>query len=289
MSDNRDWQQVAITMSDAGYSGREIALAVSKSKSTVNAFIRAYHEAKTLARVEEMYQDAPGIVRMMEYDNSRILIISDMHIPFHHPDLLTFLQMLKDRYNPTRVICIGDELDKHGLSFHDSDPDLPSAGDELRRALPIIAALHAMFPVIDFLDSNHGSMVYRKAKHHGIPRHYIRSYNDVLGVGPGWKWHNELVVELPNGQKVYFHHGKSSSGIKLSQAMGMSCVQGHFHETCAIQYWTRPGETLWSMQVGCLVDDHSLAMEYNKLNLKRPVIGTGLIIDSIPVIELMPE
>ncbi len=40
------------------------------------------------------------------------------------------------------------------------------------------------------------------------------------------------------------------------------------------------------MTVGCLVDSHSLAMAYNKNNLKRPVIGCGVIIDSIP--QLIP-
>ena len=60
-----------------------------------------------------------------------------MHIPYHHPDTLAFLQHLKEKYEPTRVICLGDELDKHSLSFHDSDPTL-SAGDELKLALPVI-------------------------------------------------------------------------------------------------------------------------------------------------------
>jgi hypothetical protein len=220
-------------------------------------------------------------------DNSRILVLSDMHIPYHHPDTLIFLQHLKEKYNPTRVICLGDELDKHSLSFHDSDPNLPSAGDELKLALPVIQRLKEMFPVMDILESNHGSLLYRKAHASGIPKQYLKSYNEVLGVDSGWKWHFDMVVDLPNGQKCYFHHGKSANVTKTSQTMSMCAVQGHHHEYFKIEYWANPIALNWAMQCGCLIDDKSYAFNYNNVNLKRPIIGTGLIINSQPVLEPM--
>ena len=58
-------------------------------------------------------------------------------------------------------------------------------GDELRRSMPTIQEVYKMFPVMDIIESNHGSLVWRKAKTNGIPRQYIKSYNDVLGVGEG--------------------------------------------------------------------------------------------------------
>lgn len=218
-------------------------------------------------------------------DNSRILLISDMHIPYHHKDTIKFLQHLKDKYNPTRIICTGDELDKHALSFHDSDPDLPSAGDELKLALPVIAKLKEMFPVMDILESNHGSLAYRKAHAHGIPRHYLKTYNDVLGVDDKWKWYYDLTIELPNGNKCYFHHGKSANVSKTSQTMSMCAVQGHYHETFKVEYWGNPNGLYWGLQTGCLIDDKAYAFNYNNCNLKRPIIGTAMIIDSIPVLE----
>jgi len=218
-------------------------------------------------------------------DNSRILLISDMHIPYHHKDTIKFLQHLKDKYNPTRIICMGDELDKHALSFHDHDPDLPSAGDELKLALPVIAKLKEMFPVMDILESNHGSLAYRKAHAHGIPRHYLKTYNDVLGVDDKWKWHYDLTIELPNGNKCYFHHGKSANVSKTSQTMSMCAVQGHYHETFKVEYWGNPNGLYWGLQAGCLINDKAYAFNYNNCNLKRPIIGTAMIIDSIPVLE----
>lgn len=220
--------------------------------------------------------------------NARILFISDMHIPYHHKNLLAFLKYLKDKYNPTRVICLGDELDKHDLSFHDSDPDLKSAGDELKASLPIIKQLEELFPIMDIIDSNHGSLVWRKAKHHGIPRHYIKSYNEVLGVGTGWTWHNDMTITLPDGKQVYIHHGKSVDAVKVSQAMGMSHVCGHYHESFGVKYWANPNGLYFAVNAGCLIDDESYAFAYNNVNLKRPIIGTCLIIDGVPVMEAMP-
>lgn len=220
-------------------------------------------------------------------DNSRVLLISDMHIPYHHPDVLKFLKYLKDKYNPTRIICLGDELDKHALSFHDSDPDLPSAGDELKLALPVIKALKELFPVMDILESNHGSLVYRKAKHHGIPRQYLKSYNDVLGVDEDWQWWFDMTIDLPNGSKCYLHHGKSSDVVQLSQQMGMNAIQGHYHEKAYVGYWANPNGLFWGLQAGCLINDSTYAFNYNNCNIKRPIISTALIIDSMPVLEPM--
>lgn len=279
-----EWQQNALALDKVGImSRRQIAETLGVPKSTVSDFLRSYDEMRQDVLPTEKFSES-GV----KHDNSRILFISDMHIPYHHEHLLPFLDSLKSRYDPTRIICLGDELDKHAMSFHDSDPDLPSAGDELLRALPTIALLKEMFPVMDLIDSNHGSMVYRKSKAHGIPRSYIRSYNEVLGVDDGWKWHNDLTIELPDGQSVYIHHGKSADAIKTSQAMSMSHVCGHFHESFGVRYWANPNGLFWAMNSGCLIDDKALAFSYNNVNLKRPIIGTSLIIDGYPVMEAMP-
>lgn len=278
-----DWQHAAIALHNLGESWRHIADQLSVPKSTVSDFLRKYTDDTELAvDIPNSRFDDSG------KDNSVILFISDMHIPYQHKGLFPFLKGLKKRYNPTRVICLGDELDKHALSFHDSDPDLDSAGRELKRSLPVIKELEKLFPEMDLIDSNHGSMVYRKAKHHGIPRAYVRPYNDVLNVGKGWRWHIDLTIQLPDGQNVYIHHGKNAEAVKVSQHMGMSHVCGHYHESFGVKYWANPLGLYWGMNAGCLIDDSSLAFAYNNVNMKRPIIGTGLIVDGYPILEPMP-
>jgi len=217
-------------------------------------------------------------------NSKSILVISDMHIPYNHPDLIPFLRAIKKKYKPTRVICVGDEVDKHAMSFHDSDPDLMSAGDELLKSINTLKKIYKLFPKVDLVDSNHGSMVYRKGKAHGIPRKYLRDYGEVLEAPKTWKWHNDLVVTLPNKQKMYICHGMNKNGLKLASAMGMSTVQGHYHSEFNIQYGSSPSQLYWSMMVGCLIDDNSLAFHYNKITPSRPIIGLGMVIDSQPIL-----
>ncbi len=214
-----------------------------------------------------------------------ILTISDPHLPYHHPDLYGFLEACKTKFNPDKVICIGDEADKHALSFHDSDPDLASAGDELKQTRKALRPIYRMFSNMDLLESNHGSMHYRKGKHFGIPVDYLKTYQEILKSPPGWVWHDELIVQTVQGPIMFRHQFKKDPLIHAQQ-MAMSIVQGHFHEDFDIQYVSSPHRLLWAMTIGCLIDKKSLAFAYNKTNTKRPIIGTGVILNGVP--QLVP-
>jgi len=218
--------------------------------------------------------------------NKCILIISDTHSPYHHPDLIPFLKAIKKKYKPDRIVHIGDETDKHGLNFHGQDPDLPSAGDELYEARETIHDIEKLWSNVDLLHSNHGSLAYRRAFKAGLPKAYMRDYNEVLEVGKGWKWHNELTIKLPDGNDVHFHHGKSANILAVGQKQGTCYIQGHFHTKFNIQYWGNPNSLLWCMQVGCLIDKDALAFAYDKVFKDRPIIGCGIVIDSQP--KLLP-
>ena len=279
MQHSNGTKQKIKALSDLGFSSREIAKLVFGSeskKSTINNYLKEFDR-----------KEKGSAISTAKEDNSRILFISDLHIPFHHQDSFAFLRHLKQKYNPTRVVCLGDELDKHSLSYHEKNPDLYSAGHELQVSLPFIHELESIFPQMDILESNHGSLVWRKAQSSGIPKQYIKSYQDVLGVGDGWKWHFDMVIDLPDGSQCYVHHGKTSDIVKLSQTMSMHAVSGHFHEKFKIDFWANPQGLYWGLSCGCLIDDNALAFNYNNVNLKRPLIGTGLVINSIPVLEPM--
>lgn len=222
--------------------------------------------------------------------NSKVFVISDMHIPYHHQDMIAFFKAVKKKYNPDRIICIGDELDNHGMSYHESNVNLYSAGHELERARKVIKEVEDLFPDVDLVDSNHGSLYYRKAKSNGIPREALVSYNDLLGVGDGWRWQFDLTIEMSNGESCYFHHGKISDVLTLSQRSGMCAVQGHYHSKFKIDHWSNTNGLYWGMAVGCMIDDNALAFSYNKNTTDRPIIGCGIIIDGqaklLPMIKL---
>lgn len=289
-----DWKQQALKMYREGIPKRKIARELDVPYTTLWEYMQRVEEKNfetssaysTKERLQKAV-DKPCFTVDNSTTQGNILLISDMHIPYHHKDTLDFLSDLNKEYNPSRIICMGDELDKHSLSFHDSDPELASAGDELKNALPVIAQLQKLFPRMDLLESNHGSLVYRRAKHHGIPRQYLKTYNEVLGVSDNWQWHFDLTVKLPTGVACYFHHGKTANVLRLSQQMGMCAAQGHYHNDFSVKYWANPNALYWALQTGCLIDDKSLAFTYNNVNVQRPIIGTAVIVEGMPVLVPM--
>lgn len=215
-----------------------------------------------------------------------ILVISDMHHPYSHPDTYDFLKSVKAKFKPDSVVCIGDEVDFHDLSYHESNPDLDSAGVELDKAIKSLKPIYKLFPKVTVIESNHGSMVLRKAMSGGIPAKAIKSYNDVLEAPKGWKWVFDIIVNTELGP-IYFCHGKTTTPGRLASQYGMSCIQGHFHEKAQIMYISTPERLMFDAHTGCLADDKSLALGYNKINPKRPIVSLIVVINGVPQIVPM--
>lgn len=211
-----------------------------------------------------------------------VLTISDCHAPFQHPDTIPFLKELKKLIRPDFILNLGDETDCSALSFHDSSADLPSAGDELIQAKKFLHELEKVFPKMTLLHSNHSSLIYRRALKHGLPKAYLREYNEFLEVGKGWKWVDDINFQLSDGSECFATHGMSADGLKLAMQYGKNCIQSHFHSKFNIQYFSNPDKLVWSMQVGCLTKQSSLAFQYAKNFRLRFVIGTGAVINGQP-------
>lgn len=214
-----------------------------------------------------------------------ILIIGDLHAPFMHKDAVNFLKAVKAKYKPNKIIFMGDEVDSHATSYHEHDPDLHSAGDELKLAIKQLTPLYKMFPEATILESNHGSLIYRKALTAGLPSAVLKGYREILTAPKGWTWTFDLTIKTPLGP-VHFHHGKSSTAEKLSKNLGMSACQGHFHNRFYISYWSSPVGLYWDANAGCLVDNKSRAMAYGKNNLQKPIVGCLIILNGVP--QLIP-
>ena len=215
-----------------------------------------------------------------------VLVISDLHIPYHHKDAFDFLKALKAKYKPDLIVNIGDECDQHAISMHEHNPDLMSAGDELRTSRTHIKELEKIFPEMTIVHSNHSSLVYRRALKYGLPKDYLRSYNEFLGVGKGWVWVDDLTVTLSDNSRCFFTHGMSADVLKVAQQYGMNTVQGHYHTKFSIGYYSNPDALIWGMQVGCLINQKSMAFDYAKNFKSRFIVGCGMIIDGQP--KLMP-
>lgn len=239
---------------------------------------------------EPSLDDYKATADVTESKHNSILVIPDIHAPYHHPDTIEFLIAVAAKYKPDTVVNLGDETDHHGLSYHDSDPNLDSAGVELVKARGFLHQLHAVFPVMKLCHSNHGSMLHRKAKTHGIPADMIKSYREVLfpnGGGEGWEWDYSHRMTLPNGEPVQFQHQASGSLLDAAAHERCNLVVGHFHAKYSIEYSASKAALYWAMFGGCLIDSKSLAFAYGENFKHKPIIGCSVIIDSLPILVPM--
>jgi len=218
-------------------------------------------------------------------NHKRILVISDMHLPYQHKDSIKFLKEIKKEFKPDKIVNIGDLLDFHAISMHDSNPDLYSAGMELDKAKEYIKVLEDIFPEVIEVDSNHSSLVYRRALKYGMSKQFLKPYGEFLGTRK-WKWIDDLTLTMSNGQRCFFTHGRSADVLKVSQTMGMNCVQGHYHTKFLISYWANPDNLFFAMNVGCLINQKSMAFSYAKNFKTRFILGCGIILNGIP--RLLP-
>lgn len=216
----------------------------------------------------------------------RVLVIGDLHEPYTHPDAYDFLRTVRDEYGPDIVVQIGDETDGHAISFHDSSPELDSAGVELEKAKLGLERLHNLFPNMLLCDSNHGSLVYRRAKAHGLPVQFIKKYRDILFPehgAPGWSWGDAWDLNTPLGA-VRFQHQVSGDLLLNAAHERKSMVIGHFHGKLDIQYAASSTALYFGAHCGCLIDNKSLAFAYGKLSRSKPILGCMVITDGCPQI-----
>ena len=218
---------------------------------------------------------------------SCILVIPDQHFPFNHIDIFNFLKEVKKVYRPDKVINLGDEVDSHSMSFHTHSPNLPSPHDEMGLAIDRLKTLYNIFPEVDVCESNHGSLVYRRAEANGLPKRVIKPYKEILESPKGWHWHSEIILMGSDGEKILFCHGLSADVLKNSKSKSMRFVQGHHHSKFEIRYWANSEKLFWGVTSGCLIDYKSLAFEYGRLILDKPILGVTIIKNGYPILVPM--
>ena len=225
-----------------------------------------------------------GEYRADTYVNN-ILVVGDLHSPFIIEGYLEFCKHLYTKYNCNRVVFIGDITDQHYHSYHETDPDGLSAGDELYWAKVELENWFKEFPVADILMGNHDLLISRKAKTAGLSDKVLKPYGEILEAPTSWLFHyDDITID-----NVIYSHGNVGNAYKKSKDIRMSLVQGHFHSLAGVDYSVSPKDSLFGVQVGCGIDKDAYAMAYGKPFAKKPVISAAVVLDNgrLPIVELM--
>ena len=206
---------------------------------------------------------------------NRVLVIPDLHCPWHHPDALRFLCAVRDRYKTTETLCLGDEIDGMAWSRYPKDPDAPSAGKELEESIAALEPFYREFPVMKVCESNHTVRLWKRGYEAGLPASFLPTMARVLRAPDGWEWRNRWEID-----GVFYHHGDMgvsgfTAHIQLMRKLKQSVVIGHIHSYAGVNL---EGD-LFAMNTGCLIDTAAICFKYAK-NLPIPVsLGCGIVID----------
>lgn len=160
---------------------------------TVGCFLDPHSPAATYMAKAVLRRPILGCGMLLGKKNT--LLISDVHAPYHHKDTFAFLEALDDYYQFDEVISVGDLIDHHRGSYHESEPDAMSEEDEYFAAKDYMEELQDMFPKMTITVGNHDEIPKRKLRTVGLPTSMLADYNAMYGLKNSWKWVDEYKLD----------------------------------------------------------------------------------------------
>ena len=209
-----------------------------------------------------------------------VLVIGDLHEPFCLDNYLSHCIETYNKYKCNEVVFIGDIIDNHASSYHETDPDGHSAGQELKMAIQRIKQWYQAFPKATVIIGNHDRLIMRKAYSSGLSKMWIKDYAEVLGT-PGWNFTESIEID-----DVLYIHGEGGTARARVRRDLQSIVQGHLHSQAYIDWCVGAKFKLFGMQIGCGIDHKSYAMAYGKEGPK-PAIACGVVLQGEVPINIM--
>jgi len=204
-------------------------------------------------------------------------VFSDTHIPFQHPNYLTFLKDTFAEWGVEEVICLGDLIDNHAISRFQSEPCADGAYLELAKAREAVKELTEAFPNVKMCRGNHDDIAYRQAKTLGIGDVFIKPFREIYGLPPTWELEDEYVID-----GVLYTHGTGRGGKHATYNIAvderMSVCSGHTHTGGGVNYIANKTETIFALNTGWLGDDRAYAFEYSRHAKHRGVLGAGVVV-----------
>ena len=106
--DFMDWKDRVKELQSQGVSLKEIARQ-----------LQPYFPDKTEHEVWEKVHSATRKKR--DVASKPVGVFSDPHIPFNHPNYLQFIKDTFKKYHVGQVVCLGDLIDNHAISRHQTE------------------------------------------------------------------------------------------------------------------------------------------------------------------------
>jgi predicted phosphodiesterase len=215
----------------------------------------------------------------------RIVIVSDLQIPYHDPRAVHNLIDFIKRYKPDRVVSIGDEIDLPQVSKWEKGRMGEYAGTIGKDRDATVKILEQL-RVTDVIRSNHTDRLFNYIASYapglyGIPELQLENFLRLPELGITY-WRKPMPI-APNWVAVHGDHGRISqvagqTALKQALQHGKSLVCGHTHRLGLSSVTEASGgivgRIVTGLEVGNLMDFKKAHYTHGSANWQQ---GFGLL------------
>lgn len=210
---------------------------------------------------------------------TRILVLSDIHVPYHNVQALTTAMTWGKKMNPDTILLNGDTIDAHSLSRFVKNPKRRDFAGELRMFADLIDVLRNEFKdaQIIFKVGNHeeryDQFLYRKA--HELAGVEEFTLENIIRKRSGREIEfvtDKRIIKAGHLNIIHGHEFAQSIFNPVNPARGLflrgksSAMQGHNHQTSEHTEPNMDGKIMTTWSVGCLCELHPQYMPINRWN-----------------------
>lgn len=203
-------------------------------------------------------------------------VVGDVHLPFEHPNYLQFIVDTFIEQKVTDIVFIGDLIDNHAISRHETSTRADSPLLEYYKTLEKIKEWKKEFPIAKMCIGNHDTIPERQISTLGIPSVFLKDYRTLWELPKEWEIEDYFTIN-----DVLYIHGIGSGGkdgaINTALKQRLSLVQGHTHSYLGCKYMANARDVIFGLNVGCGIDLKAYAMEYGKYFVNKPTLGCGVV------------
>ena len=207
----------------------------------------------------------------------RVLLLSDIHVPYHSIDALTACFNSAKKEKPDAVVLNGDTIDMFMLSRFEKNPKARSFAHELATFQQLFERLQNIFKAkIYFKLGNHeeryNHFLWMKAGElDGVDEFSLE--NIIKARAEGIEVIGDKRKILAGGLTILHGHEIPNAGFgPVNIARGLfnkafaSSIQGHNHRTSEHSEQDLHGKLITTWSTGCLCDLHPAYMPINRWN-----------------------
>jgi predicted phosphodiesterase len=216
------------------------------------------------------------IYEPFKIDAKRLLVLSDIHIPYHSIAAITIAFDWAKKQKPDAILLNGDTLDFFGLSRYAKDPKKRSFSSELESFKDFITILKKTFDA---------KIYFKIGNHEERYQHYLWMKAGELAGIDDFELANIIKaraegIDVIDDKRIMkagdlnIIHGHEYPGAfsPVNIARGLftkakvSAMQGHNHQTSEHTEADMNGKITTTWSLGCLSELHPLYMPLNKWN-----------------------